>query len=103
MERSIRRIALLAMVAIHTAIGVSYAQTAAMTGTWSGTTRVTPPCVRRCDAINNVTFAFDQQAPTIKGRYTCATGNRDCRYGGADNAGKSSRDAYPGNSFVFPW
>ena len=89
MKRSIPLIILvLTLVAIHSAARPSYAQATDVTGNWSGTTRVTPPCSQRCDAVNNITFGFDQQGDTIKGKYTCAYGNKICRNGGADNTGK---------------
>jgi hypothetical protein len=79
---------LLTLFALHSAGDPSYAQATNVTGNWSGTTRVTPPCSQRCDALNNITFRFDQQGNKIKGKYTCAYGNRTCRNGGADSTGK---------------
>jgi hypothetical protein len=74
--------------------GVSRAQGASQTdvsGLWSGTLRVTPPCgfsTGRCEAINKITFTFVQHGDHLKGKYTCATGTMICRNGGADNTGK---------------
>ena len=102
MKRSIPLMVLLpTLVAIHCAAGPSYAQATNVTGNWSGTTRVTPPCSQRCDAVNNITFRFDQQGNTIKGKYTCAYGNRTCRNGGADNTGKIVSGRISGNRLRF--
>ncbi len=79
------------LVAIHASVGPSYAQGTDVSGNWSGTTRVTPPCAwssGRCNAVNNITFAFKQKGDHIKGKFTCAYGNLICRNGGADNTGK---------------
>jgi hypothetical protein len=82
------------LVAIHASAGPSYAQGTSATdvsGNWSGTTRVTPPCgfsSGRCNAVNNITFAFKFKGDRLKGKYTCAYGNLICRNGGADNTGK---------------
>ena len=79
------------LLAIHASAGPSYAQGADVSGNWSGTTRVTPPCAwssGRCNAVNNITFAFKLKGDYIKGKYTCAYGNMICRNGGADNTGK---------------
>jgi hypothetical protein len=65
-KRSVLLIVLfLTLVAIHSGAAPSYAQAADVTGNWSGTTRVTPPCGQRCDAVNNITFRFNQQGDTI--------------------------------------
>jgi len=82
------------LVAIHASAGPSYAQGTSATdvsGNWSGTTRVMPPCSfssGRCNAVNNITFALKYKGDRIKGKYTCAYGNLICRNGGADNTGK---------------
>jgi hypothetical protein len=70
---------------------VTNAQPADVSGLWSGTTRVTPPCSfnsGRCNAVNNITFTFRQSGGRLKGKFTCAYGNMICRNGGADNTGK---------------
>lgn len=82
------------LIAIAGSATVCRAQGASATdvsGYWSGTTRVTPPCSfssGRCNAVNKITFRFVQKGNRIKGKYTCAYGNLICRNGGADNTGK---------------
>jgi hypothetical protein len=95
MNRSLSLVILfLMLIAIGGSAGVSYAQAAFATdvsGNWSGTTRVTPPCdfsSGRCNAVNKITFKFVQHGDRIKGKYTCAYGNMICRNGGADNTAK---------------
>lgn len=94
MKRSLSLVVLLLLIAIGGSAGVSYAQGASTTdvsGLWSGTTRVMPPCSfssGRCNAVNKITFTLVQHGDRIKGKYTCAYGNMICRDGGADNKGK---------------
>ena len=80
----------LALGAIPSAVGPARAQGASINGLWSGTTIVTPPCTfsnGRCNAVNKITFTFQQQGDRIKGKYTCAFGTQNCRNGGADSTG----------------
>jgi hypothetical protein len=82
---------LLLLTAALAASGPAYAQNNDVSGLWSGTTRVTPPCAfssGRCNAVNNITFNFRQKGDRIKGKFTCAYGNLICRNGGADSSGK---------------
>ncbi len=96
MKRTLQLIAFVfILVAIYASAGPSYAQGTSATdvsGNWSGTTRVTPPCgfsSGRCNAVNNITFAFKFKGRSrLKGKYTCAYGNLISRNGGADNTGK---------------
>ena len=95
MKRSLSLLVLLLMlIGIGASAGISHAQTPFITsvsGNWSGTTRVMPPCSfssGRCNAVNKITFKFVQHGDRIKGKYTCAYGNMICRNGGADNTGK---------------
>jgi hypothetical protein len=95
MKRSLSLVVLIVMfIAIGGIAGVSHAQAVYATnvsGNWSGTTRVMPPCnfsSGRCNAVNKITFKFVQHGDRIKGKYTCAYGNLICRNGGADNTGK---------------
>jgi len=79
---------------------VAHAQTADISGLWTGTTRVMPPCSfssGRCNAINNITFSFRQKGDRIKGKFTCAYGNLICRNGGADTSGKIVSGRIAGN------
>jgi hypothetical protein len=89
-----------ALAAIFSAAGVCYAQTTNVAGVWSGTTRVTP-CVfsssGRCNAVNNITLTLTQQTGRIRGKYTCAYGNLNCRNGGSDNTGKIVSGRISGN------
>ncbi len=84
--------ALLFGILIANSAGPACAQnTTNVSGLWSGTTRVQPPCFfssGRCNAVNNITFLFRQTGDRLKGKYTCAYGNLICRNGGADNTGK---------------
>jgi hypothetical protein len=92
MKRSLwLMVVLVALIAIRTGAGSAYAQASSVSGLWSGTTRVMPPCAfssGRCDAVNKITFTLVQTGDHIKGKYTCAYGNMICRNGGADNKGK---------------
>jgi hypothetical protein len=78
------------LVAVVSAAGTARAQND-ISGLWTGTTRVTPPCSfssGRCNAVNNITFSIQQNGNRFKGKFTCAYGNLNCRNGGADNTGK---------------
>ena len=80
--------------------GMAGAQTPDISGLWSGTTRVMPPCSfssGRCNAVNNVTFTLRLKGDRIKGKFTCAYGNLICRNGGADNTGKVVSGRVSGN------
>ena len=90
----------LTLAAIFSATGLASAQTPDVSGLWSGTTRVTPPCSfssGRCNAVNNVTFTLRLKGDRIKGKFTCAYGNQICRNGGADNTGKVISGRISGN------
>jgi hypothetical protein len=90
----------LTLAAIFSAAGLAKAQTPDVTGLWTGTTRVTPPCSfssGRCNAVNNVTFTLRLKGDRIKGKFTCAYGNLICRNGGADNTGKVVSGRQSGN------
>ncbi len=92
--------AVFTLVAIHASAGPCYAQQADVSGNWSGTTRVTPPCgfsSGRCNAVNNITFALKFKGDRLKGKYTCAYGNLNCRNGGSDNTGKIVSGRISGN------
>jgi len=81
----------LTLATIHCAGNSASVQAVNVTALWTGTTRVTPPCTSssgRCNAVNNITLYFKQQGGRIKGKYTCAYGNLNCRNGDADNTGK---------------
>lgn len=87
-------------VALCGVVGSADAQTTDVSGLWSGTTRVTPPCSfasGRCNAVNKITFTFKQKGDRIKGKFTCAYGNIICRNGGADNTGKIVSGRIAGN------
>jgi hypothetical protein len=92
-KRYLLTVLLFTLVAINGNAVRGYAQgsnPADVSGNWSGTTRVTP-CEfssGRCNAINNITFRFDQNGKKLKGKYTCAIGTMVCRNGNADNTGK---------------
>ena len=92
MTRSTTVIALFVTVAIAFTVNVpANAQTANVSGVWSGTTLVTPcdfALSGRCNAQNNITLTLMQQNNQVTGNYTCATGTMVCRDGGADNTGK---------------
>jgi hypothetical protein len=91
---------LLTLAVALSAAGPLHAQTTDVSGLWSGTTRVTPPCSfssGRCNAVNKVTFTFKQKGDRIKGKFTCAYGNLICRNGGADNTGKIVSGRIVGN------
>ena len=67
---------------------------------WTGTTRTTPPCRMssgRCNAINKITFRFVPKGNRIRGKFTCAYGNLNCRNGGADDTGKIVSGRVSGN------
>jgi hypothetical protein len=71
--------------------GPARAQATNLTGEWTGMTRVLPPCffsTGRCDAVNKITFSLTQKGNRLKGKYTCAYGNKICRDGGMDTKGK---------------
>jgi hypothetical protein len=89
----------LTLVAIHSAAGLASAQGANVTGLWSGSTRVTPCAFSsgRCNAVNNITLILKQQGDRIKGKYTCAYGNLNCRNGGADDTGEIVSGRISGN------
>jgi hypothetical protein len=90
----------LTVAAIFSAAGLACAQTTEVSGLWSGTTRVTPPCSfssGRCNAVNKITFMFKQKGDRIKGKFTCAYGNLNCRNGNADNRGKIVSGRIAGN------
>jgi hypothetical protein len=90
----------LTLTAIFSAAGLASAQTPDVSGLWSGTTRVTPPCSfssGRCNAVNNVTFTMRLKGNRIKGKFTCAYGNLICRNGGADSTGKIVSGRVSGN------
>src|SRR6516225_11279627 len=81
---------LLTLATMLTAWMKADAQTASVTGLWSGTTLVTPcdfAMSGRCNAQNNITLKLAQQNNKITGKYTCATGTMVCRNGGADSTG----------------
>lgn len=89
----------LTVAALLCGAGPASAQTD-VSGLWSGTTRVTPPCAfssGRCNAVNNITFTFRYKGDRIKGKFTCAYGNLICRNGGADNTGKIVSGRIAGN------
>jgi hypothetical protein len=80
-----------ALATIFSAAGACYGQATKVAGVWSGTMRVTPCSFSpsdRCNAVNNITLTLTQQGDRIKGKYTCAYGNLNCRNGGSDNTGK---------------
>jgi hypothetical protein len=82
---------LLILGTISGTAGLARAQATNVSGLWTGTTRVMPPCgfsSGRCNAVNNVTFTLVQNGNRMKGKYTCAYGNMICRKGGMDNKGK---------------
>jgi len=92
------------LVAIHVGASPACAQETNVTGLWSGATRVTPPGAfssGRCNALNEITLAFKQQGDRIKGKYTCAYGNLNCRNGGADNTGQIVSGRISGNDIRF--
>jgi hypothetical protein len=92
------------LVAIHVGAAPACAQETYVTGLWSGATRVTPPCAfssGRCNALNEITFTFKQQGDRIKGKYTCAYGNLNCRNGGADNTGQIVSGRISGDDIRF--
>ncbi len=101
MRRSLALAAFFVTLAvIFSAAGLACAQTPDVTGLWSGTTRVTPPCSfssGRCNAVNNVTFTLRLKGDRVKGKFTCAYGNLICRNGGADNTGKVVSGRISGN------
>jgi len=70
---------------------------------WTGTTRVTPCSFSagRCNAVNNITFRFASKENEIKGKFTCAYGNLNCRKGGADDTGKIVSGRVSGNLIQF--
>jgi hypothetical protein len=79
------------LAAILSCAGVCYAQETNVAGYWSGTTRVMPCTFSpqgRCNAVNNITFTFTQRGGRIRGKFTCAYGNLNCRNGGSDDTGK---------------
>jgi len=89
--RPIPHAATIFLAAMVLSAGAAGAQTTDISGLWSGTTRVTPPCAfasGRCNAVNKITFTFRHKGDRIKGKFTCAYGNLDCRNGGADDTGK---------------
>ncbi len=54
-------------------------------GFWHGTTRSTcesiiGPAFGRCSAINDVTFAVEQNEQNFRGIFTCRYGNYNCRH-----------------------
>jgi hypothetical protein len=91
MKRTLQRLSFLVCLgSVNGMLGSAAAQMTNVSGLWSGTTRVTPPCAfssGRCDAVNNITLAL-KQGYRIKGNYTCSYGNMSCRNGGFDTAGK---------------
>ena len=101
MKRSLPFVVLLfALAVIFSAAGVCYAQATKLAGYWSGTKRVTP-CMfsssGRCNAVNNITLTLTQQGDRIKGKYTCAYGNLNCRSGGSDDTGNIVSGRISGN------
>ena len=69
-----------------------------VSGVWTGTSKVTPPCTgSRCEAINNITLQLNQQGTDVSGGYTCANGTRVCRHEGADDSGKISQGTITGD------
>ena len=93
-----------ALATIFSAAGACHAQATKVAGFWSGTTRVTP-CVfspsDRCNAVNNITLTLTQRGDRIKGKYTCAYGNLNCRNGGSDDTGKIVSGRISGNEIRF--
>lgn len=93
-------------LAIQVSAECSYAKGTSPAGgadIWTGTTRVTP-CVfssGRCNAVNNISFSFAPKGNQIRGRFTCAYGNLNCRNGGADNTGKIVSGRVSGNLIRF--
>jgi hypothetical protein len=84
----------------------SYAEGNSVAGSadlWAGTTRVTPCTFStgRCNAVNNITFSFAPKGSQIKGKFTCAYGNLNCRNGGADDTGKIVSGGVSGNLIRF--
>jgi hypothetical protein len=82
---------LLCIAAILGSAGVAGAQAPDLTGLWTGTSRVMPPCFSsggRCNAVNKITFTLRLKGDRLKGKYTCAYGNQICRDGGMDTKGK---------------
>jgi hypothetical protein len=80
-------------LAIQVSAGRAYAKGTSVAGSadiWAGTTRVTPCTFStgRCNAVNKITFSFVPKENQIKGKFTCAYGNLNCRNGGADDTGK---------------
>ena len=93
MKRSLPLVVVLpcALATIFSAAGACYGQATKVAGVWSGNMRVTPCSFSpsdRCNAVNNITLTLTQQGDRIKGKYTCAYGNLNCRNGGSDNSGK---------------
>jgi hypothetical protein len=91
---------LILAAAILAAAMAAHAQNTEVSGLWAGTTRVMPPCAfssGRCNAVNNITFNFQQKGDRIKGKFTCAYGNLICRNGGADSSGKIVSGRIAGN------
>ena len=89
------------LAAIFSYANVCYAQeTINVAGYWSGTTCVIP-CVfsaqGRCNAVSNITFTFTQRGGRIRGKYTCAYGNLNCRTSGSDETGKIVSGRISGN------
>src|SRR5690242_11015976 len=77
--RSLHQIAILflTIAVIAVAAGTARAQTADLSGLWTGTTRVVPPCSfssGRCNAVNKITFSLRLKGDRIKGKFTCAYG-----------------------------
>ena len=100
MRRSLALAIFFLILAAIFSAGLACAQTPDVTGLWSGTTRVVPPCSfssGRCNAVNNVTFTMRLKGNRIKGKFTCAYGNLICRNGGADNTGKIVSGRVSGN------
>lgn len=66
---------------------------------WTGTTRVTPCAfdTNRCNAVNNITFRLVPNGSQVKGEFTCAYGDLNCRNGGADDMGKIVAGTISGN------
>jgi hypothetical protein len=47
--------------------------------------------------VNNITLTLKQEGDQIKGKYTCAYGNLNCRNGGSDDTGKIVSGRISGN------
>lgn len=64
-----------------------------LSGIWVGETRVIPCFPRqtamgRCNAVNRITFAMQQDGSTISGDYKCAIGTAVCRDANKTTSGK---------------